>query len=68
MSPFTPKSIKDISLEKYLDGNYREQGGYAEFVALIKARATKVSIARRFGVSRPTMDKWVTIYKEQDNG
>lgn len=64
MSPFTPTSIKDQGLDKYLDIHFAKQGGYAEFVALLDARATKVSIARRFGVSRPTMDKWVRLYKE----
>lgn len=25
-------------------------------------------LRRRFGVSRPTMEKWLAVYKEQQNG
>lgn len=61
-------SIRDIGLKKYLDAHKAEHRGmgYKEFVTLHKdAKQNITNLARAFNISRPTIMKWIDIYKEE---
>lgn len=59
--------IRSIGLEQHLNqtkDNHNNQG-YDDFVRYKNSAVPNAAIARIFGVSRLTMSKWMTIYKEE---
>lgn len=39
--------------------------GYTEFKSLLDAKVNLTNLARAFNVSRPTIIKWIDIFKEE---
>lgn len=71
-----PNSIRGKGLEQHINDHCQAAGiqfGYTDFVKWVTAGdqfgepVTAEWMRRRFKVSRPTMEKWISIYKEQHN-
>jgi hypothetical protein len=64
-----PTSIKNIGLKNYLDQTAEQHNGYGyDFFRKsieVPVPPTTNSLARTFNVSRLTMGKWLSIYKEE---
>jgi transposase-like protein len=62
-----PMSIRQQGLEFYLDSTAQDHQGYTykDFERMVSARVDTANLARIFEVSRNTMFKWRTIYKEE---
>lgn len=61
-------SIRNLGLRQYLNANKDDHRGlgYKEFVTLYSAAHQNLTnLSRAFNVSRPTIMKWVDIYKEE---
>lgn len=64
-----PDSIKAIGLEKHLDATKEEHNGfgYDAFSKMmdLEKRPAVASIAKIFGVSDNTVQKWISHYERQ---
>lgn len=62
-----PDSIRILGLKNYLDKNISKHNGfrYEGFISMVEAGASITSIAKSFNVSRFTVDKWISIYREE---
>lgn len=62
-----PPSIKKVGLKVYLNETAPEHDGYNydNFVREIKKDQNPTALARMFTVSRPTIEKWISIYREE---
>lgn len=74
MTRYKAPSIRDEGLAIHLDSTKSKHKGfdYAAFSSMVKAKVNTSNLARAMGVSRATMDYWLTIYREEqgtvDNG
>lgn len=71
-----PNSIRGKGLQRHINDHCVNVGipfSYKEFVRWVTSGdeygdpVTAEWLRRRFKVSRPTMEKWIAIYKEQHN-
>lgn len=51
------------NLEQLLNQNYAPQGGHAMFMQMLNLKNSQESIARYFGVSFKTVNKWVQRHR-----
>lgn len=67
MLPEMRPSIADIGLKKYLDSTEANHNGcdYAEFMEMLRLGVPMTKIAKRMGVGRMTISKWVTISEQE---
>ena len=69
MPPDLQPSIASEGLKQYLDRtrHLHNGKGYDEFKAMLtdtsKNKPSKTQLSREMGVSRPTISKWITIYR-----
>jgi hypothetical protein len=62
-----PDSIREIGLEPYLDRTIDEHNGfgYGAFATCMNAELSYSSMCRLFNVSRGTLAKLISIYREE---
>lgn len=67
MRRFIPPSIRTVGLKVYLNNTVGEHDGYDydTFVKEIKKGQNATALSRMFTVSRPTIEKWISIYREE---
>lgn len=67
MTRYRNPSIKDVGLELFLNSSKEKHNnmGYTEFKSLLDAKVNLTNLARAFNVSRPTIIKWIDIFKEE---
>lgn len=65
MTNYRPPSIREVGLQKHLE---RSGHDYDLFVQLYNSGMSKSAMARRFGVIRLTIDKWIKIYELELKG
>jgi helix-turn-helix protein len=70
MTRYRPPSIRDKGLEQFLELTKSKHNGYGyqDFVKLYKADVTLSSMGRAFKVSRQTIENWLQVYKEEQDG
>jgi transposase len=61
------RTIRSIGLKRYLNrtADRHKEHGYRDFVAEVKDGQSVTALAVMFKVSRPTIYKWLAIYKTE---
>lgn len=67
MTRYKTPSIRDEGLTSYLNSTRTKHKGfgYDEFVTLVQSKVNVSNLARAMGVTRPTIESWLTIYREE---
>lgn len=55
------ESLRTIGLERHLNENYADKGGYTTWLAMKLAEAKKTEKAAHYGVDSRTIDTWTFI-------